>query len=371
MRILSLPVDKGGCGWLRVRQPLAILNQDPEIETHVIDNYKDDFTKIFQALCLADILVVRQGGDVGVDRLRKAVAEGQKESGLPQRFPKVVFDIDDNIERISPYSEHYKEYGQREFVHEGKKIWEDGLRGFDLAKNRTRVEHLLNFMTKADMISVTTPKLAEYAKQYNPNVAVLPNSIDPDKWWPLETKPHKKLRVGWSGGVSHYEDWYTIKEPLNKLMREFQFTLVSVGAHFSGVIDEDNKHLVEVHPWVPFEAHSYHMMAMDLDIAVIPLADLPFNHYKSAVKWMEFSMLGIPSVVSHVTPYKEVTKHGFTALTYKDQNQFYHTLRDLLITPKMRETIGKNARQRALQHHNAKRNASIWKETYQHLIDKD
>lgn len=54
-------------------------------------------------------------------------------------------------------------------------------------------------------------------------------------------QPNKTLRIGWSGGVSHYEDWHTIREPLNQLLREFKCTLVSVGTHFDGIIDEDNK----------------------------------------------------------------------------------------------------------------------------------
>lgn len=371
VRVLALPCDRGGCGNLRVRVPLEMLKLDPDVDTHVLDNQTDSEKDVFQAIHMADVLIVRQGGDIGIPALKDAVSRMQKARGLTQYFPKIVLDIDDNIEMISPYSSHYDEYGLEEFSHNGKAIWKDGERGFDLERNRNRINSVLSFMKEADMVSVTTEKLAEYARQYNPNVAVLPNAIDMKKWWKLDTKPHKQLRVIWSGGSSHYEDWYSIKEPLNKLLREFQFKLISAGAHFEGVIDEDNRHLVEVLPWVPFEAHSYRMMCLEGDIAIIPLADLPFNHYKSAIKWVEMSSMGVPSVVANVTPYKEVIKHGFTALSYENDDTFYKSMKELLTNAKLRETIGKNARQRALSHHNAEKNALIWKEAYMSLIDKD
>ncbi len=346
-----------------------MLKLDPKVDTHVLDNNEDAESQVFTAINLADVLVVRQGGDMGIPLLKDAVSRMQKAKGLTQYFPKIAFDIDDNIEMISPYSSHYDEYGLEEFSHNGIQLWKDGEQGFDLERNRKRIASVIEFMKQADLVTVTTDKLKEYAEQYNTNVAVLPNAIDTKKWWRLDTTPHKQLRVVWSGGSSHYEDWYSIKEPLNQLLREYQFTLLSVGAHFSGIIDEDNKHLVEVWPWVPFEAHSYRMMCLDADIAVIPLADMPFNHYKSAIKWFEMSSMGIPSVVSHVTPYKEVIKSGFTALSYTNHDQFYQGLRELITNPTLRQTIGTNARQRVLQHHNAEKNAIIWKEAYQQLID--
>ena len=101
MKILSLPVDRGGCGYLRVRQPFQMINRHTDSEAHVMDK-DDDPVALVEALSLSDIVVVRQGGEVGRPSLEALVL---KHTGKPMKA-KWVLDIDDNVELISPYSAH-------------------------------------------------------------------------------------------------------------------------------------------------------------------------------------------------------------------------------------------------------------------------
>lgn len=344
---MSLPVDKGGCGWYRIRQPLNMINEFTKSEGHVIDKDVDDMIMVADGLSKSDILLVRQGGEIGLGKLKEDIQEFGKQINQDRTLhAKIVYDIDDNIEMISPYSEHYKGYGLKEFSHNGLKVWENEKSVFNLEANKKRVASLMKGLTEADLVTVTTEKLREYALEYNPNVAIAPNVIDLKKWWVLPTVKSKQLRVGWSGGMSHYEDWYSIKEPLNRALRKYRFTLVLVGSGFTGLIDEDLRDLVEIHPWVPFEAHSYHMMCMNLDLAIIPLADIPFNNYKSPIKYLEFSAMGVPCLVADVTPYKEVI-HSMKkprALGYRNEEEFAFKLEELLERPRLRREIGEIAR---------------------------
>lgn len=360
MKILAMPVDFGGCGWYRVRQPMQMIKSHTKHDTHVVDMKEDDMNEVSRALLNTDVVVVRQGGEEGIRQLKQ----------IPEyKHLKYALDIDDNIEAISPYSEHYKEYGTQEFQDpdSGLWIWKDGEQGFDLTHNRARVASFLKGLSEFDLVTVTTEELADYARAYNPNVAICPNVVDLSTWWKLDFKPNEQLRVGWAGGVSHYEDWYTIKEPLNRLMRKYKFKLVSVGAHFPGIVEQDNRHLVEVWPWVPFKAHSYRMMCLALDIFIIPLSDLPFNRYKSSIKWYEASAMGVPAVVSDILPYsKDISPE--TALGYKSPEEFYSALELLLIAPQKRTQLGENARKWVEEHRSAKESTNWWIEAYQSLL---
>src|SRR5581483_4200616 len=218
-----------------------------------------------------------------------------------------------------------------------------------------------------DLISVTTEHLAEYARQFNKNVAVLPNFIDTKKWWKLNKKESSQLRIGWSGGISHYEDWYAIKEPLNRLMRKYQFKLISVGAHFGGVIDEENKHLVEIFPWTPFEAHSYRMMCMELDAAIIPLADLPFNNYKSSIKFYEMSGMGVPSVVSAILPYSEDLSNENSS-PYKGSEGFEYALEKMITNADYRQSIGNIAFKESREKWDAAKNIHLWINAFENIL---
>lgn len=362
LKIIALPVDEGGCGWYRIRQPFDMIQHNTDNDCYIVDARKDDMVEVAKALLAADVIVCRPGSERGM----QALLDKPEYKDKPW-----VLDIDDNTEAISPYNFHYQEYGTEEYYDKNLKKWlhKDGVDHFDLKKNRDRIEWLRWGMRKASLVTVTTPKLAEYAATYNRNVAVLPNCINFKNWWKLPLKPNKQLRVGWAGGVSHYEDWFSIKEPLNELMRKYQFTLVFIGTGdaFRGVIDEDNRHLVEYWGWVPFQGHSFRMMALNLDIALVPLEDLPFNHYKSAVKWYEMSAMGIPSVVAAVTPYEEEIDLDL-ASPFLGAEGFQYALEELLTKPAERIRIGSNAQTWVQENRDSKKNVELWVDAYRSII---
>lgn len=357
-----MPVDRGGCGFLRVRQPLNLLHKNTQHDTHIIDTKTDDMIEVSKAMAMADIAIVRQGGEAGMDLIK----EKPEFSHL-----KWVLDIDDNIELISPYSEHYKEYGTQEFYDNyfEKWVWKDGENDFNLLENRNRVASLMVGLKTADMITTTTEKLAYYARKFNDNVVVLPNAVDVSQWRKLDTKPNDPLRIGWSGGISHYEDWYSIKGPLNALLNKYRFKLVVVGSNFEGIVDEGLRHLVETEPWVSFDAHPWHMSVMNLDIGIIPLADLPFNNFKSSIKFYEMAALGIPCVVSDILPYKKDIIPDQNALPFDSANDFYNALEKLILDAKLRKKIGEYAKTWVTEKHNAKKLVHVWENAYASLVE--
>jgi glycosyltransferase involved in cell wall biosynthesis len=360
MRILSLPVDSGGCGHYRIRQPFSMVKAYTDSDAYVISD-KDDMVAVSKAIGMADVLMCRPGSEEGL----RQILEVYRKQGIDIRWG---MDIDDNTEAISPYSYHYKEYGQEEFYDNNLKkwLWKHGESEFDLNRNRKRMADLIWGLRNAHFVTVTTKRLAKYVKKYNKNVKVLPNCLNLDNWWKLPFKKNEKPRIGWAGGVSHYEDIYTIREPLNKIMREFDATFVSIGSAYGGLFDEDNKHRLEIHPWVPFKGHSFHMMCMNLDFAIIPLANLPFNHYKSSVKWYEMSAMGIPSIVSNVPPYSDEVEHGKTGFLYSDEQQAYEYMKMLILEPEKGEVIANNARKWVEDNRDAQKCAKMWVEAYGH-----
>lgn len=361
LKIMSLPVDMGGCGWYRVRQPFEMIKRFTPHDTHIIDGNKDDMVAVTQALGIANVVVIRPGAEMGYWQMKD----------IPEfKHLKWVLDIDDNVELISPYSKHYDEYGLEEYYDEwlGKWLWKDGEGKFNIKRNRERVARHLEVYSKVDMITVTTPKLAEYAKQYNDNVVILPNFVNMERWWKLPFKPNKMKRVGWSGGISHYEDWYSIKKELNEVMREHPFKLIMAGQNFKGIVDEDNRHLVETFDWMPFKGHSYRMMCTNLDFAIVPLADLPFNHYKSPIKILEMGAMGITSIVANVEPYASIVEDCDGFLPYQSATSFRNTLLRALETVTPQVASAKKVHKYVKNKHDAKSNVDLWVNAYQSLV---
>lgn len=369
---MAIMPDKGGCGNYRVRQPLTMIHDNTEHDVYIIEKESDDMDDILKVLHMVDIFVVRQGTPIKdtKERFDSVMADLSKYYHQERKMKaKWVMDIDDNMTLISPYSEHYADSGIEEYYDKRLKkwLWKDGERGFDLAHNRLKYKNAIESLKEADMVTVTTEKLAEFAKEFNQNVKVLPNCINFDRWWKLPLKPNKQLRVGWSGGISHYEDWYTIKKPLNKLLRQYRFKLIIAGDYFKGIIDDDLQGLVEHHPWVDFSGHSYRMMCLNLDLAIIPLANLPFNHYKSPIKFYEMSAMGVPSILSNVEPYSAYVDRHKLAWGYNDATSFEKAVQGALRSPNLRYEYAKNAYNWVYKYRNAKTNAKLWEKAYKNL----
>lgn len=368
LKIISLEVDKGGCGQYRVRQPLQMISNFTDSETHVLDKYKDSEMTMLEVLAVADIILVRPGAEVLIPKYKEIIKDYCKGRKIPYKF-KWVYDIDDNVEIISPYNYHYEAFGVEEYYDKNAKkwLWRDGVDNFDLQKNRKQFASYQWGMKNADMITVTTQKLKDYALKYNKVVEILPNRIDLSQWWKLPFKKNRKLRIGWSGGLSHYEDWHSIKEPINKLMRKYNFTLVLFGQAFPGLINDDVKDQLESHPWVHFKAHSYRAMCMNLDIAVIPLADGPFNENKSVIKYLEFSAMGIPCVIKDMLPYSEVINEK-NSMPYKSAKDFEEQLEKLILNEKLRESISREAYETLEKGFSAKEGAEPRVEAYRKIL---
>lgn len=336
IKVLSFPTGNDGCSYYRVRKPLEGIKLYTDHDSHIIDPARDDMNEITKIMPLSDIVWLRPGAEKGRDQILNIPEMKQAMKNV-----RWVMDIDDNLELVSPYSEFYRHNGLEEYSHNGVKIWEDGKNGFDLDDNRRHVMSQIQGMRDADLVVTTTEKLAEYAKQYNPNVYVNDNTIDFRHWWPIKHKKNKRLRILWAGSPSHYEDFYPIKDPLRKLLGQYDIEIYMVGSSYNGIFKgfEDK---VKNFPWVAAEAHSYRLMSLTADIGIVPLADNVFNNQKSAIKFYEFSAMALPSVVSNVTPYKEVANHG-NALTYSNPDEFYTNMVRLIESPRLRASIGKKA----------------------------
>jgi glycosyltransferase involved in cell wall biosynthesis len=90
----------------------------------------------------------------------------------------------------------------------------------------------------------------------------------------------------------------------------------------------------------------------DIDINVAPLV-LPseFNEAKSAVKWLEASAMGIPTVASASAPFLDVIDGGVTGAACATSDEWVDALDRLVTDPVLRTRIGAAAQRRAELHH--------------------
>ena len=81
----------------------------------------------------------------------------------------------------------------------------------------------------ADVVTTTTPELADKLRQLNQNVAVIPNSIDPEEWTVHPRRADATPTIGWLGGSTHFLDLAIAADALTDLSKKMKLRIVFYG----------------------------------------------------------------------------------------------------------------------------------------------
>lgn len=166
------------------------------------------------------------------------------------------------------------------------------------ANSRARLKYAFE---RCDRLVVSTEFLAEAYRHMISDIKVVPNRLEQDIWLPLHShrRTGPRPRVGWAGGTTHHGDLVLLKEIIEQTRDEADWIF------FGMCPDEIRPLIAEFHPFAEFSAYPARLAALNLDIAVAPLACIPFNQGKSNLRLLEYGVLGIPVVCTDIDPYHD------------------------------------------------------------------
>ena len=239
--------------------------------------------------------------------------------------------------------------------------------------------NLMEAVASADLVTTTTEYLAEEYREYNDNVIVLPNCVDPDDWDKPIRNDTNKIRIGLVGSVTNTRDYEVIGDLLKELSDSPDYQLVVFGLPPD---NEKSKMMNDIYKteiafwksldieWQPFvEAHQYQetLRQLKLDIALIPREECYFNKCKSNLKFLEMSMLEIPCIASgwKDNPYNHDKKHISLCNTERGWRSAIKKLSD----GKVRRDRGANAREYVMRKYNIKKKKKLWVKAYEQLLN--
>jgi glycosyltransferase involved in cell wall biosynthesis len=347
MKILILQKQSDdGCTWYRLTQFAKEANKQglADVQFVNLNLNEEDLSRIFKE---ADIFIGRLNPELGM------VAEYIKNMGKP-----LIIDIDDSIDDINPYSDHYSKLG----VTEVPDLWKNKEGGFDIEANKKRIEAYKELLKQADVVTTTTLELSEYVKQYNENVAIVPNYIDPDNFPVLNFAPTNQVNLLWSGGSSHFADLWEVKPVIESLMVEYpnlHFYLVGM-PHFKSIVKDMPKDRVHLMGWVKPDGHGFRLACLQPHIGICPIVDTKFNKLKSSIKYYELSALGVATIARNIPPYSNDIVDGQTGYLYNDNNQLRTCIEQMILDPINRITMSQNAYKDILKRRNIKTGINDW-----------
>lgn len=200
--------------------------------------------------------------------------------------------------------------------------------------NKQRVESLRakaeRCLMLADGVTVSVPRLKQVYKHLNPEIYVNPNGQDINFWKKLKRSHniHKKIRIGWRGASGHGADVSLIKPVIEALKKDYDVELVTFGVQ--------PPFKTEHHDWVGCLEFPEKLASLNLDIALVPLVDSPYNQAKSNIAVQEFGMLKIPVVASPVENQLKMP------VLYATSNYEWYNQIEKLMNRKFRKQQGEN-----------------------------
>jgi len=183
-------------------------------------------------------------------------------------------------------------------------------------------------------VMVGNPYLADYARQVNQNVTIIPTTIDTNKYQPITGKVAKNpVVIGWTGSYSTVQHLDTLRSALQKLAKLESFKLRVIGTPTYQLEGVD----VLASQWRS-DTELEDLNA--IDIGVMPLPDDSWSKGKCGLKALQFMALGIPTVCSPVGVNTDIIQHNENGLIAATEEEWIHKLSLLVRSAELRKRLG-------------------------------
>lgn len=304
---------------LRILDPLRELEKQGRMKVTFASAYDDQLP--IEDLLAADIVVIQRefadrNNSLEIVRAMKMLGK------------VVVFEIDDLLTHV-PRSNPVYPYSM--------KIAQD----------------LIDTARDADFITASTkPLLEELAKEVfdaEQKGYVLRNCVNPEIWGstftPRPRREGEPLIVGWFGSPTHREDLAIVGDAIRYLTRKHKG---EVEFHFFGYLPAELKEIDGVKlvrgGQANVDLHAKGVREANIDLAIAPLTNHPFNRSKSDLKWLEYSICSIPGIYSKVDPYTNSITHGVDGwIVENDTASWVEAIERLLRDDRLRSQLARNA----------------------------
>lgn len=206
--------------------------------------------------------------------------------------------------------------------------------------------------------------LADYAKEFNENVTIIPTTIDTEKYKIVEKNENPEIvTIGWSGSYSTVQHLDTIRGVLEELAATEKFRLRVIGTpdyEISGVETESLKWRSET------EIEDLEK----IDIGLMPLPDENWSRGKCGLKALQYMALGIPTICSPVGVNSTIIEDGENGFLADGKEEWLDKLKKLLHSYKLRQKLGLAGRRTVEENYSAISQAPNVFEVFQKAINK-
>lgn len=248
---------------------------------------------------------------------------------------KLVFDFDDSIwlDNVS-----------------------DANRRFAWLKGAGKTSRIIGL---CDHVLAGNNHLADYARQFNGNVTVIPTTIDTAEYVGVPRSMHGPTTIGWSGSITtiqHFKGAVPALQVIkDRFLKQVDIQVIGDQGYQEPTIG------VQGRPW---RKESEVSDLSRFDIGIMPLPDDPWAKGKCGLKGLQYMGLGIPTIMSPVGVNTEIIQDGVNGFLAGSTQEWVDKLARLIEDPELRRTMGIAARRTVEERYSV----NAWKDRYLQLF---
>ncbi len=257
------------------------------------------------------------------------------------RRSKMIFDFDDAIwlEQVS---------GQNKI--------------FRFVKNPAKTRKII---AQSSLIFAGNQYLADYASQFNKNVAIIPTTIDTDAYRPAYSAEKEKICVGWSGSFSTIRHFETCLDALKIIKKKYgekvYFKVIGDGNYVNdelGIRGQDWKRDTEIKD------------LQEIDIGLMPLPDDEWSRGKCGLKGLQYMALAIPTIMSPVGVNGDIIREGENGFLASATAEWVDKISRLIDSPTLREQMGRKGRDTVVTAYSVEANKQLYLDHFRLVTGK-
>jgi len=256
-------------------------------------------------------------------------------------YDLVFFYREAHMIGITWFEKRIKKAGIKMLVDFDDSIWlrdiSNGNRRLAFLKRPSKTAEIIKM---CDACIVGNQFLADYARQHNAKVFVIPTTIDTDYYMPPDNgRDVEKVVIGWTGSATTLKH-FSLAVPVLKKLREKYGERVS----FRMISDEFYNSQLDGLEKIKWNRETEVEDLSVIDIGIMPLPDDDWSKGKCGFKGLQYMALARPAVMSPVGVNNEIISHGNNGFLANNPEEWQKFLSQLIEDTDLRKKIGEAGR---------------------------
>lgn len=255
---------------------------------------------------------------------------------------KLIFDFDDSIWLLD--------------TSEANKKWE----WMKSTKKTGKICSLSNLVFAGNRY------LADYAKQFNKNVKIIPTTINTSTFQRKgEYENNDKICIGWSGShttIKHFEEATPILKRIKKKYGEkVYFKVMGDATYVNEELDIKG---------IPWSSETEVQVISSFDIGIMPLPDDEWVKGKCGLKGLSYMAMEVPTIMSRVGVNNEIINEGINGFLASDEEEWINKISQLIESFELRKKLGSNARKTVIEDYSVESQKNIYLMHFNELLNR-